>query len=285
MGTLSLSVLHSTFLTLTGVALGRLVTNVKNPSQDFWPENAAPLPQNEFDERPFNQLQNFLGKTIHVGLRAKATHLLYGGVASQTSSSGELVAPESKVYSLLQPSSHFQRMCKDNATREWMERTLKRCPIFLVVGLITVTQATVSQGRHEARQVSSSVAVPVTDIVTYGASTVLLPANIGASLNVGLDTSAGHETHAVSSFIAPGERVIGVQYRKIKFRLFSSNKAETSFLENNPHRWVMLFGGDKSGSDNILEADFEDTISVDDLELEEAEVITDDEQKIVLIDE
>jgi hypothetical protein len=168
-------------------------------------------------------------------------------------------------------------MCEDNATREWIEKTLKHSPIFLVVGLITVTQAAVGQGQQENRKISASVATSVPETVTQGAR---------GFLNIGIDTSAGRETGAISSFIAPGERVIGVQYRKIKFRLFSSNKADTAFLENNPHRWVMLFGGDRAGSDDILEADLEDTIDLSELELEEdGDVIKGNGNEIVWRDE
>ena len=94
------------------------------------------------------------------------------------------VAPQSKVYSLLQPTSHLRRLCRDTATRDWIERTLKHSPIFLVVGLVTVTQAKVGQTQHESTWVSTDVTVPVTEIVTHGVGAVL-PPGIGDALNFG----------------------------------------------------------------------------------------------------
>lgn len=167
-----------------------------------------------------------------------------------------------------------------------MERTLKHYPIFLVVGLISVTDATIKQDRERTRKLSSSLdATPVTSFVAQGATNTLTAVGIGGIGDAKVVASVDGKTRAVSSFIAPGERVIGVQYCKIKFRLFSSNKVDTSFLENNPNRWVMLFGGDRAGVDNILEAGLEETTDIDDLELGEDVKVEALEEGIALIDE
>ena len=125
----------------------------------------------------------------------------------------------------------------------------------------------------------------VTSFVSRGAANTLTAVGIGGIGDAKVAASVDGKTRAVSSFIAPGERVIGVQYRKIKFRLFSSNKVDTSFLENNPNRWVMLFGGDRAGVDNILEAELEETTDIDDLELGENVKVEALEEGIALIDE
>jgi hypothetical protein len=286
MGHDSLLVLYRAFLSLKGVALGRLVTDVKNPSQDFWPDANSPLQSDEYDQRPFDGVKNLLSKTGHLGLYTQIARLFSSGGTSEASQTRELTAPQSKVYSLLQPTLHFQRMCKEVGTREWMERTLKHYPIFLVVGLISVTDATVEQGRERSRKLSSSLdATPVTDFVAQGAAKMLTAVGIGGIGDAKVVASVDGKTRAVSSFTAPGERVIGVQYRKIKFRLFSSNKVDTSFLENNPNRWVMLFGGDRAGVDNILEAELEEAMDIDDLELGENGKVIVLEEGIALIDE
>jgi hypothetical protein len=282
-----LSVINGAFLTLKSVSLGRLVVDTVHPGQDFWPESPFTFGDNEVDERPFDNLKNALKTTKHATVRAKLSRIIHGDIGSHRSSYDELVTPQSKVYSLLQPISHFRRLCQDTGTRDWIERTLKHCPIFLVVGLVTVTQAKVGLDQHQSTHVSTDVSIPVTEIVTHGVGAVL-PPGVGDVLNVGVGVTAGQQKAAAASFIAPGERVIGVQYRKVKFELFSSDKVGTSSLENNPNRWVMLLGGDRGGDQDILEADLEETMTPDDLELEvDSEVIEGDreDEEIVFIDE
>lgn len=68
------------------------------------------------------------------------------------------------------------------------------------------------------------------------------------------------------SFIAPGERVIGVRYRKLKFRVLKKKSVDTASLESNSNRWEMFTGGDRASEDDIIEADFEDELAEEDLE-------------------
>ena len=65
-------------------------------------------------------------------------------------------------------------------------------------------------------------------------------------------------------FVAPGERVIGIQYRKVKFRILSSSQLDKAHLEDN--QWKLL-GTDRAGSDDVLEADPECLPSINDLSL------------------
>jgi hypothetical protein len=282
---MSLAVLHAGFLNLTSLSLGRLVTDPKSPAQDYWPDHPARVSRDEIDERPYGNLKNALGNQTHSSLRAKITKLIYGGHESKGLSFSELAAPESQVYILKQPIRYFQKICGDHETRDWIEKTLKHFPIFLVVGIITVKEAVVTQTEHRSRQISAGAYVPISDVVTHGVSTLVAPV-VGDSLAVRFEGSTGHAKLQQFSFIAPGERVIGVQYRKVKFNLFSSNKVDNSFLEKNPHRWVMLLGGDRAGSNDILEADLEEDMGVDDLELDDdPEVIDGGEETIAFIEE
>ena len=207
-----LSVINGGFLTLKSVSLGRLVVDAAHPGQDFWPESPLTFSEDEVEERLFDSLQNALNTTQHAALRAKLSRLLHSDLASQRSSYDGLVASQSKVYSLLQPNSHFRRLCKDAETRNWIETTLKHCPIFLVVGLVTVTQAKVGVTKHESTHVSTDVTIPVTEIGTHGVG-ALLPPGIGDALNVGGGITAGRKKVAAASFIAPGERAFAQSSR------------------------------------------------------------------------
>jgi hypothetical protein len=277
-----LSVISGAFLTLESAFLGRLVVDAAHPGQDFWPESPVTFNDDEVEERLFDNLQDALNTTKHAALD-KLSRLVHSDVRSQRSSYDGLVTSQSKVYSLLQPISHFRRLCQDTATRNWIETTLKHYPIFLVVGLVTVTQEKIGLTQHVGSADISALLTP--GVAGHGVGALRHP-GVGDAWNVSDDNTAGRKKAVATSFIAPGERVIGVQYRKVKFQLFSY-KAEASFLENNPHRWVIL-GRDRGGDRDILEADLEDTMTPDDLELDiELEVIEGDgeDEEIVFIDE
>lgn len=281
-----LTVLSKAFPTLTAATLGRLITDAKNPSQDFWPEDTSSSLQSQIEERAFNDLYSALGENNRTAFRSKLTQFLFGHVAHDKVALDELVSSESKYYFLTQPRSHFQRMCKDMETRRWIESTLRDLPIFLVVGLITVKEAVVMKKLMESRQVGGGAEVPVLDIVTHGATTVL-PFG-GNILNVGGEVDVKRQKDTKLSFVAPGERVVGVEYRKLKFNVFSSmfsGKSADSATLDKDNRWKMLGISRDTTSNDLLEAELEDTITMGDLELEgENEVMSVNDAEFVFVD-
>jgi hypothetical protein len=281
-----LTVLSKAFPTLTAATLGRLITDAKNPSQDFWPEDTWSSLQSQIEERAFNDLYSALSENNRTAFRSKLTQFLFGHVAHDKIALDELVSSESKYYFLTQPRAHFQRMCRDIETRRWIENTLRDLPIFLVVGLITVKEAVVMKKLMQSRQVGGGAEVPVLDIVTNGATTVL-PFG-GDILNVGGEVDVKRQKDIKLSFVAPGERVVGVEYRKLKFNLFSSvvsGKSADSATLDKDNRWKMLGISRDTMSNDLLEAELEDTITMGDLELEgENEVMSVDDAEFVFVD-
>jgi hypothetical protein len=286
MATKPLTVLSKAFPILTGDTLGRLVTDAKNPSQDFWPEDTSTF-QAQIEERTFNDVHSALAEKKRTAFRSKLTQFLFGDVSHEKLSLDEIVASESKYYFLTQPRSHFQRMCKDTETRRWIENTLRECPIFLVVGLVTVKEAAVVKKLMKSRHVGGGVEVPVLDIVTHGVS-AMLPFG-GDLLNVGGEVDVGRKRGTMLMFNAPGERVVGVQYRKLKFALFSSmysaaGKAVDTATLDKDNKWKMLGIDRASVSEDILEAELQEGITLEDLELDgETELMTVDDDEFVFV--
>ena len=263
----ALTVIRSAFLDLEEVAIGCLVPDILNPGQDYWPENPTPPPPDQVTTRTVENLRELLSDEKHVGLRTKLTHLFSGDVLHKTESKFELKTSKSTGYFLKQPRSTFLRLCRAEDTKKWIEETLRHSPIFFVVGLVTVTHAKVDRGHSHSKDYKSSAHVPLSSLVSSGITDILPNANV---LDVGGAISLGDKSKGSSSFIAPGERVIGVQYRKVHFHLFSKNKVEEATLK--PNQWTMFLGGDRAGSDNILEADLQDSLDREDLEVEENDV-------------
>jgi len=98
---------------------------------------------------------------------------------------------------------------------------LKRYPIFLVTGFLTVTAAEVGHTTQQSSEIRLTAEVSATDIASGGAAAVVP----GTPDSAGIDLNVGGNANLRYSFVAPGERIIGVQYRKLKF-----NRLKPQFL-------------------------------------------------------
>ena len=275
---MDLSVLHSAFHTLKGVFLGRLVIDARNPAEDFWPSVPSLLSSEEYDVRPYHNVDLLLKETKSGDIRVKLSRLFDGVAAAANFSAGQLFTSQAKVYSLSQPTSHFQRLCNEPRAKEWMEKNIRHSPILLVVGLITLTDVVIGHDLRNQRQASASVSVPASDTLSPGISSTGLD-----GLEVQAKASSSREKESSLSFSVPDERVIGVRYRIVKFKRFS-RKVENAFLKKNPNQWEMFCGGTKgSGIYDVLEAELGNT-ELDDLNLEEdVHVIDMQDEKIVFL--
>jgi nucleoside phosphorylase len=226
------------FLGLKSVAIGRLIIDAKHPGQDYWPVAAVALHPDDVDEVEFKSIRDFIGEENYDGFLGNLNKMFRG----KPTTSIEIASSASKVYSLVQPIMHFRQLCKDIDARKWIEIMRKIRPIFLIIGIVTVRDATVTQGRHQSS----------------GLEDVAAPTNVDLR------------------FMAPGERVIGIQYRRVKFRILSSSKIDTASLMQN--QWKMLLGGDRGGSDDVLEVSVEEPIRQEDLALDHETNATDVEE-------
>jgi hypothetical protein len=72
----------------------------------------------------------------HLDLRAKLTHFFSVSAGNKSKSFDELMIRSVTLYYLKHPTVHLGKLSKDNDTTVWIEKVLKRFPIFLVTGLI-----------------------------------------------------------------------------------------------------------------------------------------------------
>ncbi|KAK0708033.1 hypothetical protein B0H67DRAFT_686198 [Lasiosphaeris hirsuta] len=258
----ALDVFFGGFLTLESCTLGRLVTDVRNPGDDFRPVTDKAKPKHKVEIRPFESLHDAKSVSASVGLRAKLSKLFTGDVAFEGSSSDELQTQELVRYHLLQQQDYFEALCAGEDIRKWIETTTLQWPLFLVVGLITVKDAEAQAERHRAGQVAVAAEAPATEAL--GIPDPGGVANAGMSVQV--DGSSGRSI----SFTAPGERVIGVRYRKLKFEMFSKKSVDTASLKKSSI-WEMFSVGDRAGEDNIIEAGLEDHLVEENLECSETD--------------
>ncbi|RSL57488.1 hypothetical protein CEP54_008278 [Fusarium duplospermum] len=268
----ALDVFCSGYLTLKSSTIGRLVIDVRNPGDDFCPATDDALPEHEVEPRHFDTVRAARSTAANAGLGAKLTQLFTADLSLEGSNSDELDTRKVTRYHLLQHQSYFRKLCAGKATREWMETAIQDSPLFLVVGLITVQDAEAQAERQRQGQAAVSGEVPVGEAAG-------IPDPEGVT-NVGMNLHGGGSSGQSISFIAPGERVIGVRYRKLKFRMLKKKSVDTASLENNSNRWEMFTGGDRASEEDIIEADFEDELEEDGLECD-----ADDEMVIDEVDD
>ena len=265
----ALTLIRSAFLDRNEVSLGCLVPNPLEPGQDFRPLKPPVLTPHEVNTRSIQNFRESLGAGKHVSLRARLTHVFSATARQERKSLDELVARSATLYYLKQPSVHFEKLCDDDDTKEWIETVLKRFPIFLVTGFLTVTEAEVGRARQQSTEARVTVEVSASDVISPGAATIGDPAD-----SAGVEFGVGSDVHSLYSFVAPGERIIGVQYRKLKFKRFSAVNLEKAKLK--PNSWVMFLGDRsrkelRSGTADVLEANLEECLTLDDLELDTQE--------------
>ena len=283
----ALTVIRTAFLELDEVNLGSLVPDATEPGTDFWPLKPPAFSKDQISKRTIQNIRETLDKKKYASLRAKLTRFFSSKLASEATSFAELIAPTSSLYYIKHPKVHFKALCEDDDTRSWIEDTMKHFPIFLIIGLLTVTHVEVEHRQQGRREFEAAAELSVTDMVSPGASAVT------DALNVGVNITASNQTHASTTFFAPGERIIGVQYKKVHFKMFSGDQVEKANLENN--RWVMFLGNrgtnqervdEPALSGDMINASLEESMEVSDLELDDgAYRTTVEDDEFVYLDE
>ena len=264
----ALTLIRAAFLDRTEVSLGCLVPNPLEPGQDFCPVKPPIITAEEINTRSIHDLRESFDTAKDTRLRTKLARLWTGRGKIETRSSDELMARSATLYYLTHPTLHLETLYEDADTRAWIEKVMKRFPIFLVTGFLTVTEAEIARIRQQSTGVQVAAEVSASNVASAGAVTVILdvPDSVGVGLKVNNDANLRY------SFVAPGERIIGVQYRKLKFKRFSAVDLEKVVLKRNS--WVMFLGdrihkGITATTGDVLEANVEESLTVDDLELEE----------------
>jgi hypothetical protein len=263
----SLTLIRAAFLDHSEVSLGCLVPNPLEPGQDFCPVKPPVIGEDKINKRYIENVHDLLGADKHIGLRAKITRMFSATARGESRAFNRFVAQRATLYYRTHPSLHFESLCDNDDTKEWIEKVLKRFPIFLVTGFLTMTDAAVDRARQQSGQVRLTAEVSTGDIGSSGVTAVVgeMPDSVGAEVNAG----GQFDTHY--SFVAPGERIIGVQFRKLIFNRFSSVDIDKTKLKRNT--WVMFLGDRHKGTEtsigDILEANLEESLTVDDLELED----------------
>lgn len=192
---------------------------------------------------------------------ATLTSLVSASCSKRINASTKVSSAKVKTYQLQNSNSWFRKCVKEQETRAWIVEQSDDgwSDLYFVVGYHTMLDASVVLGANDTAGVSGNVAVPVS--TALAASGIVLPA--GGMLDP--KVSATHQEHRGGQvqFVAPGERVCALQYRKVVFKWFSSRDIDKATLEKE-NRWRTvdtlrnLRDSDMSANDDVLEVDLQD---------------------------
>jgi hypothetical protein len=261
-----LSVFMNGYLDPAQVSLGRLVLDLKNPGQNFCPHSVLTLSESDISKAAFSDLKSLANAessshfktclSIVLKIFARKSHTAVDDISTRSAIN----------HQLLNVNLKFESLFENDEVKIWLEKViLTGSSVYMVVGLHTLQDASVSLNREASTEISGQVQAPITDAMAPGAS--LLPGVGGAS---NMKIGGGHtSTNSIgASFVAPGERIIAVQYKKVVFQMSSSKDAKTignAALEKKT-RWKS-FGAARGGTDlDTFEATLAERTTAADIE-------------------
>jgi hypothetical protein len=166
-----------------------------------------------------------------------------------------------KTYTLDNSEAWFTEATNFDDTRGWIERAIGGDGIYLVVGFHTVTDARIVHESIEGHQLSGQITIPVGLSLTA----VGVVAPFGNIVDPAVSGTKSVLDGANTQFVAPGEQICALQYRKVSYRWLHSKKVDNLMLSKAP-RWT---AGESWRKASVDEA--EDEPDVLELETEEFE--------------
>jgi hypothetical protein len=253
------SIVSSRLLACDAVKLGRLVLDVRSPEQEFFDSGSLPgdpaiTPADILIKHQYN-FNDLLQRTSGSRFNSTLTRFLAASHANRQEQSAHISAIRNTTYQLQNSTDIFERICSSDQARRWLERALIRDrKVFMVVGMETLLDATLSTQHSASRSVGAEITAPAE--ILAAATTAGIPLPYSELLDVGAGAEIARGTKSASSLFAAGEQVYAVQYRKLEFSWFSSRKLENASLEVG-NRWKVywLRTAEEEDEDDVVRVD------------------------------
>lgn len=247
------------FLPPSAIKLGRFVTNIDEPHRDYLdPRLGKDLNVIEKVATQYEGADSFRAQR---NFGSELTAFLSSTVSSRTNASIHINSKQVKSYYLDNNGEWFRDIVRSEDVRKWVERTIDEGEdIYVVVGYHTILDALIAEHSRGQKLLDGNLAIPVSSALL--ASGVVVP--FGGLTDTRLAGSSGQAEDLQRQFVAQGEQIIAVQYRKVQFRFFSSKSVDSATLAKKA-RW------ERYDRPRYLQSDMENMIEValdDDLSLE-----------------
>ncbi|KAB8272009.1 hypothetical protein BDV30DRAFT_239977 [Aspergillus minisclerotigenes] len=235
--------LRQFFLPPTSVKIGRFLCNIGCPHQDYHDPALQPAPP--VIEKVQTQYSGSEALSNTNTFASDLTALLSTWTSTRTAAAIHTSTSQSSKKKL----------------RKWMERVIDEGEaIYLVVGYHTVLDARIGMQRSEGKEIGGQLTAPISAGLL--ASGVVVP--LGGLVDPLVGSSTDHNETLEMQFEAPGEQIVAVQYRKVKFGFLSSRNVDMAAL-NKVARWKRY---DRprylhSEADDMVEVELEDLLGLD----------------------
>lgn len=111
----------------------------------------------------------------------------------------------------------------------------KSLEVYMIVGIYTLMDANAAGGSFSTGKVHGQAAAPSETGIEAGAAVAMA------------------KTRAQrSSFIAPGEQIFAIEYRKVVFKWFYSKNSNQAYLQRRHNRWQIFWGQRAEGTEDDL---------------------------------
>jgi hypothetical protein len=238
------------FLPLSSVNLGRFVISMDNPHQDFHdpPHTSNP----EVAEKVQTQYNGIYDSVQQRDASSQLTSLLSSSFSKRLKTSVQITTAQAKTYYLNNAGQWFRDAVQSTETQRWIERTIDEGEdIYVVVAYHTLLDARIREKSGDQSAAGGSLVAPLSTALT--ASGMCMPFN---AADPGISGFYGRRESEQGQFIAPGEQIHAVQYRKVRWNWFSSKKVNEMTLAKKA--WWERYDRLRN-----VEAEIEDLIEVD----------------------
>ncbi|GMF67740.1 hypothetical protein COH20_005579 [Aspergillus flavus] len=251
--------LRQFFLPPTSVKIGRFLCNIDCPHQDYHDpalQSAPPV-----IEKVQTQYSGSEALSSTNTFASDLNALLSTWISTRTAAAIHTSTNQVKTYYLDNNEQWFRDAVQQEEVRKWMERVIDEGEsIYLVVGYHTVLDARIGVQKSEGKEIGGQLTAPIS--AGLNASGVVVP--LGGLVDPSVGGSRDHSESLEMQFEAPGEQIVAVQYRKVKFGFLSSRNVDTAAL-NKVARWKRYDRPRylQSEADDMVEVELEDLLDLD----------------------
>lgn len=250
-------VFRQNFLPLESIQLGRLVLNVDEPQQDYFDP-----PCDQEPEVIVTHQTGYSGTqqtAADRNLTAVLTYLVSASRRRRSRTFTEVTSDRATTYRLGNSGLWFKNAVKADATRNWIEQAMDDGDsIYMVVGYHTLMDARIVEGVATTSATIAQIQVPLSIATTD------VPAPIGHIANPGIASHQQQGQRVQRQFVATGERICAVQYRKVRYRWFSSRDRGAELAKGTQWKMDWDIRGQGGGSNDILETELQDELELED---------------------
>jgi hypothetical protein len=244
-------ILPEFFVPKQTLKLGRFITSIDSPHQDYHdPACTTPLQPVISPRDSYTGVHRTDSKS---GFGLGLTSLMSAGFSKRAKTKIRVATDCVKTYYLEKSDDWFEEAAGMPATRQWFERKFDRgYDIYMIVGFHTVTDARIIQESVTGTAGGGQIRLPVG--LSLAAAGVIVP--LGNLIDPSVSGDRLDLEGAQAQFIAPGEQVCALQYRKICHRWLSSKDIDKSRLSKTPQWYSMETSRDEvEGEDDIIEVE------------------------------